>query len=45
VDVKKKDTKLTRKNYEEYSGFFGKEGFFQGEFGAIKDKFDIEGGF
>ena len=45
MDVKKENHKLTRENYKGYGGFIGKESFFEGEFGALKDKFDIEGGF
>ena len=41
----KKVPKITREGYKEFGGLFGKESFFDGEFGAIKNKFDIEGGF
>ena len=45
VDVKTEKFKITRDNYKGYGGFIGKESFFEGEFGVLKDKFDIEGGF
>ena len=45
MDVKTEKFKITRDNYKGYGGFIGKESFFEGEFGVLKDKFDIEGGF
>ena len=41
----KENHKPTRENYKDFQGFFGKESFFDNEFGVIKNKFDIEEGF
>ncbi len=41
TELNKEHYPLQRDSYKGYDGYIGKKSFFQGEYGVVKDEFDI----